>query len=153
MRLDRQVTVVTGVVGVDAHVTGNWIINHALTEAGIRVVGLGVTVPQEAFVEAAVEANADSIWVTSLYGHAQIDCDGLRERCVEAGIGDVLLYIGGMLTVGKQDWESVEAAFKKLGFDRAYPPNTLPGLAIADLANDLAVSASAGIEDPAEFQS
>lgn len=146
MELNRKVTVVTGVVGVDAHVTGNWIINHALQDVGIRVVGLGVTVPQEDFVEAAVESNADAIWVTSIYGHAQIDCDGLRDRCIESGIGKILLYIGGMLTVGKQEWDSVEPAFTKLGFDRAYPPNTLPGRAIADLGRDLGVQELAAIK-------
>lgn len=132
----RPLTVVTGVIGVDAHVTGNWVINQALRSEGVRVVGLGVCVPQEAFVEAAVESDADAIWVTSMYGHARLDCEGLRERCVEAGIADILLYVGGMLVVGKQDWEPVEQEFLRMGFDRAYPPNTLPEAALADLHPD-----------------
>lgn len=138
----RPITVVTGVIGVDAHVTGNWIIYQSLQREGIRVVGLGVCVPQESFVEAAVESNADAIFVTSLYGHALLDAEGLRDRCVEAGIGDILLYIGGMLVVGKQDWDKVQASFVELGFNRAYPPNTLPREAITDLRQDLAAKSA-----------
>jgi methylaspartate mutase sigma subunit len=133
----RQITVVTGVIGVDAHVTGNWIINHALRGIGCIVVPLGVCVPQESFVEAAVETRADAIWVTSMYGHGRLDADGLRDRCREAGIGDVLLYIGGMLVVGKHVWDEVHDEFVGLGFDRAYPPNTLPETAIEDMLSDL----------------
>jgi methylaspartate mutase sigma subunit len=132
-----SVTVVTGVIGADAHVTGNWVINHALKSAGITVVSLGVCVPQDEFIDAAVESSADAIWVTSMYGHARLDCEGMRERCQEAGIGNILLYVGGMLVVG-QDWGPVATDFQKLGFNRAYPPNTLPEGAITDMLDDLA---------------
>jgi methylaspartate mutase sigma subunit len=134
---DPSITVVSGVIGVDAHVTGNWVVNQALKEAGITVVGLGVCVAQEEFVDAAVESNADAVWVTSLYGHARLDCEGLRDRFDEAGRGKILMYIGGMLVVGRQDWEPVRQDFEALGFDRAYPPNTMPEIAIADLRTDV----------------
>jgi methylaspartate mutase sigma subunit len=134
---DSAITVVSGVIGVDAHVTGNWVVNQALKAAGITVVGLGVCVAQEEFVDAAVESNADAVWVTSLYGHARLDCEGLRDRFEEAGHGDILLYIGGMLVVGRQDWEPVRRDFEELGFNRAYPPNTLPDVAIDDLRADV----------------
>lgn len=117
--------------------TGNWVINHALRDAGFNVIGLGVCIPQEEFVDAAVESAADAIWVTSMYGHALLDAEGLRERCQEAGIGDILLYIGGMLVVGKHDWAEVKTQFEELGFNRAYPPNTLPDVAISDVQLDL----------------
>ena len=135
--MSADITVVTGVVGVDAHVTGNWIVNHSLRDAGINVVALGVCVPQEDFVDAAVETDADAIWVTSLYGHAALDCERMRPTCVEMGLGNILLYIGGMLVVGKRDWGEVALEFQKLGFDRAYPPNTLPEVALHDLLADV----------------
>jgi methylaspartate mutase sigma subunit len=130
-------TVVTGVIGVDAHVTGTWIVSQSLRAAGLEVVSLGVCVPQREFIEAAVETDADAIWITSLYGHAALDCEGFRDSCGEMGIPDVLLYIGGMLVVGKHHWPDVEAQFEKLGFDRAYPPNSMPEDAIKDLLADL----------------
>jgi methylaspartate mutase sigma subunit len=141
--------VVTGVIGVDAHVTGNWIVGQSLRSAGFDVVSLGVCVPQEDFIEAAVETDADAIWVTSLYGHALLDCEGFRERCVEMGVGEVLLYIGGMLVVGKHDWPTVEQQFRDAGFDRAYPPNSLPETAMKDLLEDLEARRNAKEKDSA----
>lgn len=140
--LNHSITVVTGVIGVDAHVTGNWIVNQTLRAEGFNVEALGVCVPQEEFIAAARETAADAIWVTSLYGHAALDVEGLRERCVEAGFGDVLLYIGGILAVGKTDWAAIETQFRELGFNRAYPPNTLPEVAVRDLLEDVAARTS-----------
>ncbi len=68
---------------------------------GFNVVNLGVLVSQKEFVEAALETNADAIMVSSLYGHAEIDVRGLRDALIEAGIGDILMYIGGYLVVGE----------------------------------------------------
>jgi len=42
-----------------------------------------------------------------------------------------------MLVVGRQDWELVSKDFEKLGFNRAYPPNTLPEMALEDLRADV----------------
>ncbi|HPT83626.1 MAG TPA: methylaspartate mutase subunit S, partial [Limnochordia bacterium] len=125
------------VIGADVHAVGNKILEIALTEAGFNVVNLGVLVSQKEFVEAALETNADAILVSSLYGHAEIDARGLREALIEAGIGDILMYIGGYLVVGNQDWSEVEAKFKQLGFDRVYPPSTLPEDFIPTLREDL----------------
>ncbi|HBG09093.1 MAG: methylaspartate mutase subunit S [Limnochordia bacterium] len=130
-------TLVLGVIGADVHAVGNKILEIALTEAGFNVVNLGVLVSQKEFVEAALETDADAILVSSLYGHAEIDARGLREALIEAGIGDILMYIGGYLVVGNQDWSEVEAKFKQLGFDRVYPPSTLPEDFIPTLREDL----------------
>jgi methylaspartate mutase sigma subunit len=130
-------TLVLGVIGSDVHAVGNKILEIAFREAGFTVVNLGVLVSQKEFVEAAVETNADAIMVSSLYGHGEIDVRGLREALIEAGIGDILMYVGGYLVVGSQDWADVETKFKQLGFDRVYPPSTLPEDVIPTLKSDL----------------
>ncbi|MCK9525810.1 MAG: SpoIVB peptidase [Limnochordia bacterium] len=130
-------TLVLGVIGSDVHAVGNKILEISFKEAGFTVVNLGVLVSQKEFVEAAVETNADAIMVSSLYGHGEIDVRGLREALIEAGIGDILLYIGGYLVVGSQDWSEVETKFRQLGFDRVYPPSTLPEDFIPTLKGDL----------------
>ena len=135
-------TLVTGVIGNDVHISGIRILEHALKKAGFIVISLGVMTPQEDLINAAVETQADAILVSSLNGHAKIACRGLREKCVEAGLGDVLLYVGGMLVVGEarfeMKWADVERMFKEIGFDRVYPQTVLPGPVIADLEADLA---------------
>ena len=130
-------TLVIGVIGADVHAVGNKILEIAFKEAGYNVVNLGITVSQDEFVKAAIETNADAILVSSLYGHGELDCPGLRDKCVEAGIGDILMYVGGNLVVGKQDFSDVEKRFKAMGFDRVYAPGTRPEVSIADLRKDL----------------
>jgi methylaspartate mutase sigma subunit len=140
-----QVTVVLGVIGADCHVVANKILYHTFTEAGFNVVNLGVMASQSEFIAAAIETDAVAILVSSLYGHAEMDCRGLREACVEAGLDDILLYLGGRLVVGKADFAAVEAKFKAMGFDRVFPPETLPEDGIAQLVADLEAR---GIEAP-----
>jgi len=132
-------TVVTGVIGDDVHVVGIRILEHALRDAGFNVVALGVQVSHEEFINAAVETNADAILVSSLSGHAQILVPGLRDKCTEAGLADVLLYLGGQLVIGRATWEDVEKMFKDMGFNRVYPPSVLPPQVITDLEADLSL--------------
>jgi methylaspartate mutase sigma subunit len=135
--MTNKVKVILGVIGADCHAVGNKILNHALTAAGYEVINLGVLVPQEEFVNAAIETDAKAILVASLYGHGEIDCRGLRDRCREAGIEDILLYVGGNLVVGKTDFKEVEQKFLAMGYDKVYEPGTLPDIVIADLQADL----------------
>ncbi len=130
-------TIVIGVIGADCHAVGNKILDFAFSEAGFNVVNIGVLSPQEDFINAAIETNAEAIIVSSLYGHGEIDCRGLREKCKEAGLNDILLYVGGNIVVGKQDFEDVEKRFKDMGFDRVYGPGTSPEISINHLKMDL----------------
>lgn len=129
----RKKVIVTGVIGADVHAVGNKILAYALEEAGFRVVNLGVMVSQEEYIEAALETNADAILVSSLYGHGEIDCNGLRDKCDEAGLKDIILLAGGNLVVGKQDFKEVEKRFMDMGFTKVYPPGTQPETTIEDL--------------------
>lgn len=117
-------TIVIGVIGADVHAVGNKIIEYVLKEHGYNVVNVGVLSSQEDFINAAVETNADMILVSSLYGQGELDCKGMRDKCVEAGIGDIPMFVGGNIVVGKQNFEDVEKRFLAMGFDKAYPPGT-----------------------------
>lgn len=133
----RKATVITGTVGGDAHVIGTKILSRALRESGFNVVELGILTPPDEFIKAAIESNADAILMSSLYGMAETDVTGFKEKCIEAGVGHVLLYIGGLLGVGRHDFRDDEIKFKKLGFDRVYPPEADVKSAIEDLRHDL----------------
>jgi len=136
----RKKTVVLGVLGVDAHVVGNKIMAYALESSGFKVVNIGIFSSQEDFIRAAVETAADALLVGSLCGHGELECRGFREKCVEAGIGQIHLVAGGNLVVGKQNWEEVEKRFKEMGFNRVYPPGVSPKKVIEDLKEDLKCS-------------
>lgn len=141
MSESEQRKVVTGVIGSDTHIVGNRILSMALEQAGYKVVSLGALTPAQDFVKAAVETAADAILVSSLYGQGELDCRGFRELCVEAGIGDILIYVGGNLVVGKQSWRDVEKRFLEMGFDRAFPPGTRTDDVLTMLARDFAARA------------
>ena len=115
--------VVLGVIGSDCHAVGNRIIATVLEQEGIAVMNLGVMVSQDEFIDAAIECGADAILVSSIYGHGEIDCDGFRDRCSQRGLGDILLYVGGNLVVGKRDFNDVVALFEDMGFDRVCHPS------------------------------
>lgn len=134
--MDKK-TLIIGVIGADVHAVGNKILYRAFLDAGFHVVNLGVMVSQEEFIAAAIEANADAILVSSLYGQGELDCRGLREKCDEAGLKGILLYVGGNVVIGKQDFSEVEQRFKEMGFDRVFAPGTLPEVDIAALREDL----------------
>jgi methylaspartate mutase sigma subunit len=123
--------VVLGVIGADCHAVGNKIIMSVLEPLGIGVVNLGVMVSQEEFLDAAIETGAEAILVSSIYGHGEIDCMGFRDRCVERGLSDILLYIGGNLVIGKREFSTIEALFKEMGFDRVFRPS----VDLAEVAN------------------
>jgi methylaspartate mutase sigma subunit len=135
---------VTGVIGADTHIVGNRILSMALEEAGFEVITLGALTPSEDFVKAAIETDADAIMVSSLYGQGELDCRGFRDMCIEAGLEDILIYVGGNLVVGKQDWADVERRFLEMGFDRAFPPNTRTDDVIEKLNADFAARAEGG---------
>ena len=130
--MSNQKKLVIGVIGADVHAVGNKILYHAFTDAGFEVINLGVMVSQEEYIAAAIV-------VSSLYGQGELDCRGMREKCDEAGLEGILLYVGGNIVIGKQPFDEVEKRFKAMGFNRAFPPGTPPETTIEALKEDLHV--------------
>ena len=141
---ERRRTLVTGVIGSDTYIVGNRILGMALEKAGYTVVALGALTPADEFIKAAVETAADAIMVSSLYGQGELDCRDFRNLCIEAGLEDILLYVGGNLVVGKQPWAEVEQRYRDMGFDRAFPPGTRTDAVIAALEDDFRAPAAGG---------
>jgi methylaspartate mutase S subunit len=135
--MEKVPTVITGTVGMDAHVIGTKVLSRALREAGFKVVELGIQVSPEEFISVAQETNADAILMSSLYGMAEIDLKDFSKKRMEAGLKDILLYIGGNLVIGRYNPKEIEPKFKALGFDRVYPPGIEPEIGIEDLKKDL----------------
>ena len=133
----KKGTLVTGVIGEDVHIVGIRVIEHALRNEGYNIVALGAQVPLEEFVSAAVENRADAILVSSLSGHAGILVPEMRNKCTEAGLKNIRLYLGGNLVIGEQEWQDVEKKFKDMGFNRVYAPGVDVEEVIRDLEADV----------------
>jgi len=131
-------TIVTGTIGDDVHVIGIRLMEYALRQNGFTVVSLGPLAQKKEFIDAAIESAADALFISSLNGHAELHIPGLRDACVESGIGDILIYAGGQLTIRRPDWEQVRKRFvDELKLDRVYPPDVSPDTPIRDLETDI----------------
>jgi methylaspartate mutase sigma subunit len=129
--------VVIGVIGDDIHVVGNRVMQLALEESGFQVFNLRTRNRPEHFCQAALETNSHAVFVSSLNGEGEYWCANFRKQFDDAGLGDVILYVGGNVIVGDRLREEVEALFKSYGFDRVYHQQPDIGIAIADLLEDL----------------
>ncbi|MDD2478303.1 MAG: methylaspartate mutase subunit S [Victivallaceae bacterium] len=119
----KTATMILGVIGSDCHAVGNKILERVFSDAGFKVINLGVMVSQDEYIDAAIETGAEVIMVSSLYGHGEIDCQGFRERCVERGLDEIIIYVGGNLVIGKTPREQVIAKFEQMGYDRVFMPD------------------------------
>jgi methylaspartate mutase S subunit len=133
----KEIKVVTGTVGEDSHVIGIKLLSRFLIEEGFKVIELGGLTPPDEFIKAAQETAADAILISSLYGMAEFDLADFKSKCEEAGLKDVILYLGGNLAVGRHDFKDDERKFKAMGFDRVYPPEVDLSVVVNDLRNDL----------------
>ena len=134
---DNKGKLITGVIGEDVHIVGIRILEHALRNAGFEITALGAQTPPEEFIKAAQETAADAILVSSLSGHANVLVAGFRDKCNEAGLKGIVLYLGGQLIIGETPWPEVEKMYKDMGFDRVYPADVEIPQVIADLEADL----------------
>lgn len=133
----QKAILITGVIGEDVHVTGIRILEHALRKDSFVVHSLGIHNSQEDFINKALEVNADAILISSLAGHAEMLVQGFREKCDNAGLKDIKLYIGGQLVIHAEEWEATEKKFIDLGFTAVAVPFNPPRNVIEELNADL----------------
>jgi methylaspartate mutase sigma subunit len=112
--------VVTGVVGNDIHVVANRLIEISLNERGFTVFNLGVNTALEAFLDAAVETQAEVILISSLNGEAEGWCRDLALLKRAYGFDDKIFVIGGNLGVGEMDPAELIPRFHGYGFDLVF---------------------------------
>jgi methylaspartate mutase sigma subunit len=77
-----------------------------------------------------------------MYGMGLLDCEGLRDKCIEAGLKDIILYVGGTVAAPlelERNWPEIERRFREMGFNRAFPNTCTAGEAVQALKNDLGI--------------
>jgi 5-methyltetrahydrofolate--homocysteine methyltransferase len=88
--------VVLGSVQGDLHDIGKNLVGIMLEGAGFAVVNLGIDVPAEKFIEAAVEEDASVIGVSSLLTTTMSKMKGVVDLVAERGLsGQVKVLVGG----------------------------------------------------------
>ena len=82
-------------------------IKHGGVEGfGIKYHYLGTSVPIEKLVDAAIEANADAILCSTIISHNDIHYQNMKklhDTCVEKGIRDKVILVGGGTQVTNED--------------------------------------------------
>jgi methylaspartate mutase sigma subunit len=129
--------VIVGVIGEDCHCIALRLLDFVLQRDGLQTINLGIMVSQEEFVDAARETAADAVAISSSNGLALVECQGIKEKFVEAGLSKIPLYIGGNLSMEEEASDKVEETFSNLGFNRVYHKAPNFNQFLADLKQDL----------------
>jgi methylmalonyl-CoA mutase C-terminal domain/subunit len=100
-------------LGMDAHWRGVIVVAHALRDAGMEVVYLGHTTPDQ-LVAAVVQEDPALVGLSSLSGNHLEECRAVLDGLREAGVDSVPVVIGG--TIPPSD----EPALAELGISAVF---------------------------------
>ncbi|XFA98831.1 D-ornithine 4,5-aminomutase subunit OraE [Candidatus Izemoplasma sp. B36] len=98
----KPLTIVAGTVGEDEHSVGLREIidikHGGIEKYGINCIYLGTSVPITKLVDAAIEANADAILMSTIISHDDIHYKNMKkthEYAIEKGIRDKIIIVAG----------------------------------------------------------
>ena len=120
-----KIRVLVAKAGLDGHDRGAKVVASAMRDAGFEVIYTGLHQTPEMIVQAAVQEDVDAVALSILSGAHMTLFPRVRELMRAAGIGDVLLTGGGIIS--KEDM----AALKSQGVGELFGPGTPTG-AIVD---------------------
>lgn len=92
---ERPPVVVLGNAFEDYHDLGRRLVAMGMRGAGFEVIDLGLSVSNEAFIQAAREHHADVIGVSALLLHTAVWIPRLKQALQKAGMGGVKVIAGG----------------------------------------------------------
>ena len=101
--------VVVGTVKGDLHDIGKGLVASMLEGGGFEVIDVGVDVPAEKFIEAAISNNADIVALSALLTTTMTAMKGVIEKLVEAGVRDQFKVIIGGAPVTQQYADTIGA--------------------------------------------
>jgi methylmalonyl-CoA mutase, C-terminal domain len=120
-----KIRVLVAKAGLDGHDRGAKVVASAMRDAGFEVIYTGLHQTPEMIVQAAVQEDVDAVALSILSGAHMTLFPRVLELMRAAGIGDVLLTGGGIIS--KEDM----AALQSQGVGSLFGPGTTTG-AIVD---------------------
>ncbi|MHB1346523.1 MAG: cobalamin B12-binding domain-containing protein [Candidatus Humimicrobiaceae bacterium] len=110
----NNIKVLLSKLGLDVHSRGVFIVAKVLRDAGMEVIYLGNSMPDE-IIKAAVQEDADIIGVSSLGGaHLTLGADLMEEAARESIKDSKGFVIGGAISPSDID------TLKNMGFDAIF---------------------------------
>ena len=116
-----KIRVLVAKAGLDGHDRGAKVVASAMRDAGFEVIYTGLHQTPEMIVQAAVQEDVDAVALSILSGAHMTLFPRVLELMRAAGIGDVLLTGGGIIS--KEDM----AALKSQGVGELFGPGTTTG--------------------------
>ncbi|MEJ2153018.1 MAG: cobalamin B12-binding domain-containing protein, partial [Gemmatimonadota bacterium] len=118
---EQKIRVLVGKPGLDGHDRGAKVVAAALRDAGMEVVYTGLHQTPERIVETALQEDVDVIALSILSGAHMTLLPRVLELMREAGMNDVLLTGGGIIS--KDDTQ----ALAEMGVGQLFGPGTPTG--------------------------
>jgi methylmalonyl-CoA mutase C-terminal domain/subunit len=103
----RKIRVLVGKAGLDGHDRGAKVVASAMRDAGFEVIYTGLHQTPEMIVQAAVQEDVDAVALSILSGAHMTLFPRVHELMKAAGISDVLLTGGGIIS--KEDMAALQA--------------------------------------------
>jgi len=116
--MDRKIRVVMAKLGLDIHWRGVYLVSEFLKDAGMEVIYLGNSFPDQ-IVEAAMEEDADVVGLSSLSGNHMTLAPKVVKLLKEKGMDKVKVFMGGVMA--PTDAVKLEADH---GIHKVYLPDT-----------------------------
>jgi D-ornithine 4,5-aminomutase subunit beta len=119
---EHPMTIIAGTVGEDEHSVGLREIidikHGGIEKYGINCIYLGTSVPITKLVDAAIEANADAILMSTIISHDDVHYKNMKkthEYAIEKGVRDRLIIVAGGTQVTPEIAEKngVDAGFSR----------------------------------------
>ena len=92
---ERKIRIILAKPGLDGHDRGAKVVAHALREAGMEVIYLGMYQTPEGIVQAAIDEDVDVIGVSYLSGEHLVYTPKIVEEMKKNGLDDILFLVGG----------------------------------------------------------
>jgi methylmalonyl-CoA mutase C-terminal domain/subunit len=93
----KKIRVLVAKAGLDGHDKGALLLVSSLKNAGMEVIYTGLRNTVGQIVNAALQEDVDVIGVSILSGAHKTFAQKIKEKMNEAGIGDVLFIMGGVI--------------------------------------------------------
>jgi len=114
----KKLRIIVAKPGLDGHDRGAKVVARALRDAGMEVIYTGLHQTPEMIVEAAVQEDVDGIGLSILSGAHLTLFPKVLELMKENGIGDRLLFGGGIVP------QADVGTLTKMGVGRIFGPGT-----------------------------
>jgi len=116
--MSKKLRILIAKPGLDGHDRGAKVVARALRDAGMEVIYTGLHQTPEMVVEAALQEDVDGVGLSILSGAHMTLFPKVWDLMKEEGIGDRLLFGGGIIP--REDVETLN----KMGVGKIFGPGT-----------------------------